>query len=364
MILASLDVTSALLAHPAAALLTVYAGGVVTSLTRCLYPMVPVTVSIVAGSRGATRRSTRMSLAATYVVGLASTYAGLGLVAGLTGTLFGAISTNPWLLFVMANVMLAAAAMMADAIRRDEECVARLPLSVRVLVGHVVAAAGVRARRGHVASSAPRRPMDALGQARRRDHPARRGRVLSHLHGAGSRMIRHLFTITIISTIALLAPERASAQEAGIALASSAPAASVVTLDGKQVDLASYIGRKPVVLEFWATWCPLCKQLESQMQEAREVFGDRVTFVSVGVRDNQTAEKQKAYADAKHIGGELVFDRDGKAVAAYKVPHTSYLVVVDASGKVVYTGVGAEQNVKGAIARALAPANGMSHDGM
>ena len=55
---------------------------------------------------------------------------------------------------------------------------------------------------------------------------------------------------------------------------------------------------------------------------------------------------------------------DGKAVAAYKVPHTSYLVVVDADGKVVYTGVGAEQNVKGAIARAIAPKNGMKHDGM
>jgi hypothetical protein len=45
------------------------------------------------------------------------------------------------------------------------------------------------------------------------------------------------------------------------------------------------------------------------------------------------------------------------------VPHTSYLVVIDADGKVVYTGVGAEQNVKGAIARALAPKNGMQHDG-
>jgi len=116
MILASIDVTAGLLAHPAAALLTVYAGGVVTSLTPCLYPMVPVTVSIVAGSRGAARRRTRMGLAATYVVGLASTYAGLGLVAGLTGTLFGAISTTPWLLFVMANVMLAASAMMADVL--------------------------------------------------------------------------------------------------------------------------------------------------------------------------------------------------------------------------------------------------------
>jgi cytochrome c-type biogenesis protein len=116
MILASLDVTSALLAHPATALLVVYAGGVVTSLTPCLYPMIPVTVSIVAGSRGASRRSTRMSLAATYVLGLAGAYAGLGLIAGLTGTLFGSISTNPWMLFVMANVMLAASAMMADVI--------------------------------------------------------------------------------------------------------------------------------------------------------------------------------------------------------------------------------------------------------
>ena len=146
-------------------------------------------------------------------------------------------------------------------------------------------------------------------------------------------------------------------------LASSAPSASVVTLDGKQVELSQYIGKKPVVLEFWATWCPLCKQLESQMQEAREVFGDKVTFVSVGVRDNQTPEKQRMYAEMRHLGGEFVFDKDGKAVAAYKVPHTSYLVVVDADGKVVYTGVGAEQNVKGAIAKALAPKNGMKHDG-
>ena len=116
MILTSPDVTSALLMHPATALLVVYAGGVATSLTPCLYPMIPVTVSIVAGSRGTARRSTRMRLAATYVLGLASAYAGLGLIAGLTGTLFGAISTNPWMLFVMANVMLAASAMMADVI--------------------------------------------------------------------------------------------------------------------------------------------------------------------------------------------------------------------------------------------------------
>jgi thiol:disulfide interchange protein DsbD len=116
MLFASPDLATSLSAHPAAALVAVYAGGVLTSLTPCLYPMIPVTVSIVGGSAGAARRSSRMSLAATYVLGLASAYAGHGLIAGLTGTLFGAISTNPWLLFAMANVMLVSAGAMADVV--------------------------------------------------------------------------------------------------------------------------------------------------------------------------------------------------------------------------------------------------------
>jgi thiol-disulfide isomerase/thioredoxin len=176
-------------------------------------------------------------------------------------------------------------------------------------------------------------------------------------------MSKRLFTIVVTSALAILAPERAHAQEAGIMLAASAPNAPVVTLDGRQVDLSNYIGKRPVVLEFWATWCPLCKALEGQMQAAREKYADRVTFVSVGVRDNQSAEKQQAYATSKHLGGEFVFDRDGKAVAAYKVPHTSYLVVLDAMGHVVYTGVGAEQNVEAAIAKAFAPASPMQPSG-
>jgi cytochrome oxidase Cu insertion factor (SCO1/SenC/PrrC family) len=89
------------------------------------------------------------------------------------------------------------------------------------------------------------------------------------------------------------------------------------------------------------------------MQAARAKYGDRVEFISVGVPQNQTPEKQKAYAEEKQLGGEFVFDRDGKAIAAYKAPHTSYLVVIDQGGKVVYTGVGAEQDVDAAVRKAL-----------
>ena len=152
---------------------------------------------------------------------------------------------------------------------------------------------------------------------------------------------------------------KAGAQEAGIALGAQAPGAAVESLDGKAVNLSQYIGAKPVVLEFWATWCPLCKKLEPAFQAAHEKYGDKVTFVSVGVNNNQTPLKQQAYATDKHLAGTFVFDRDGKAVSAYKAPHTSYVVVINGDGKVVYTGVGGEQDVDAAVSKAF----GMGHMG-
>jgi len=101
--------------HPLAGLAVAFGGGLLASLSPCLYPMIPITLSIVGGTRASSRRQ-RVGLALVYVAGLASTYSLLGLVAGLTGTMFGSISTNPWLYFAMANVMLLAAAMMADVI--------------------------------------------------------------------------------------------------------------------------------------------------------------------------------------------------------------------------------------------------------
>ena len=103
-------------AHPAAALATVFAGGVLTSLTPCLYPMIPVTVAVIGGGATMPSRARRMGLASIYAIGLAATYSSLGILAAVTGRMFGEVSTNPWLTFAMANAMLIAAAMMADVI--------------------------------------------------------------------------------------------------------------------------------------------------------------------------------------------------------------------------------------------------------
>lgn len=96
----------------------VYIAGVLTSFTPCVYPMIPITVAIVGGQTvGAPVPKWRpFALTLTYAAGLAAVYALLGLFAGLSGTIFGSISSNPWLYFAMANVLLLAALAMLDVI--------------------------------------------------------------------------------------------------------------------------------------------------------------------------------------------------------------------------------------------------------
>lgn len=94
--------------------LAAFLGGVLTSFTPCVYPMVPITAGYV-GSRnlgGAKVRGFFLSL--FYVVGVAMTYATLGVVAAMSGRFFGEINSNPWIHFFVANVMIVLGLAMLD----------------------------------------------------------------------------------------------------------------------------------------------------------------------------------------------------------------------------------------------------------
>lgn len=116
-------VADLLSSQPALAIPLVFAGGVLTSLTPCIYPMIPITAAVVGGSAADSRGARiipvgRAVVARTfsYVTGLSLAYASLGLIAGMSGTLFGGISTNPWLMIAMANLLIAFALMMLDVL--------------------------------------------------------------------------------------------------------------------------------------------------------------------------------------------------------------------------------------------------------
>jgi thiol:disulfide interchange protein DsbD len=108
--------SDALQHRPLVAVPLLFGAGLVTSLNPCIYPMIPITAGALAGvAQGRTRRRT-VGLTLTYVTGLALFYAVLGLIAGLTGSLFGTIGSSPWARLAIGNVLLVFALAMLDVI--------------------------------------------------------------------------------------------------------------------------------------------------------------------------------------------------------------------------------------------------------
>ena len=142
----------------------------------------------------------------------------------------------------------------------------------------------------------------------------------------------------------LLGPQRLAGQDAALEVGDRAPRVVVHDLDGKPVDLGHYIGAKPVFLEFWATWCESCRELQPRVRAAQQTYGSKVEFIGINVAVNQSPGGVRQYLEAQKPGFRTLYDDEGTSTRAYQVPATSYVVIVDRSGKVVYTGIGGTQS--------------------
>lgn len=166
------------------------------------------------------------------------------------------------------------------------------------------------------------------------------------------RLLRYV-PVWCLTAALMMVPRLGRAQDMGIDIGSRAPAAAVETLDGKPANLSQFIGKTPVLMEFWATWCPNCRELEPHLKEVAQKYAKQVRFVGVSVSVNQSPERVRAYVAKHAMPGDQVFDTKGNATGAYDVPATSYVVVIDRSGKIVYTGLGGDQDLEKAIKKAL-----------
>lgn len=156
---------------------------------------------------------------------------------------------------------------------------------------------------------------------------------------------------------ALIAPGLAVAQaaegEVGPAIGTAAPSAELEDLDGNPVELLDYIGGGPALIEFWATWCEQCEALQPQLDRIQEEYGEELTIVAVAVAVSQSQRRVKRHLEDHDPGYTYLYDARGAAVRAYQAPTTAVVVIVDAAGKVVYTGVGPRQDLVGAVQKVL-----------
>jgi thiol-disulfide isomerase/thioredoxin len=178
-------------------------------------------------------------------------------------------------------------------------------------------------------------------------HAVRRAPVLP-----ASRAPAVLVAVALALLLAL--PGTARAQGVGLPLGTQAPPAQLEDLDGNTVQLLDYVPEgKPALLEFWATWCELCEALQPQMDRIQADHGDDINVVAVAVAVAQSVRRVRRNLEDHDPGYPHLWDGKGEAVRAYHAPTTSVVVILDADGKVVYTGSGADQDLVGEVGKVL-----------
>ena len=141
--------------------------------------------------------------------------------------------------------------------------------------------------------------------------------------------------------------------EIGIAVGEVPELVEIEDLDGAPVNLAQFVGEKPVLFEFWARWCENCLALKPQLDAVAEAYEDRMEFVAIAVAVAQSPRSVKRHLEKEPVPFPTLWDTGGRAVRAFLAPATSYIAILDTDGRVVYTGIGSAQDVEAAVLEAL-----------
>jgi thiol-disulfide isomerase/thioredoxin len=122
----------------------------------------------------------------------------------------------------------------------------------------------------------------------------------------------------------------------------AAPAWQLKTQEGKAISLSDYHG-KPVILHFWATWCPYCKKLQPKLVELQKKYSDSgIEIVSISFNEDegtlpQDEIKARGYDFITAVNGEPV-------VSLYGVKGTPTTFFINRQGKAIYKSTSSDIN--------------------
>ena len=138
------------------------------------------------------------------------------------------------------------------------------------------------------------------------------------------------------------APQDSAAPEETERPKVEAPDFTAVDADGTEVKLSDYVG-KPIVLNFWASWCSPCKSEMPEFNAAWEELDGEVQFLMVNMTDGarETVESAREYVEGEGFTFPVLFDTKSEAAIAYSAYSLPTTYFIDAEGYVTARAVGA-----------------------
>jgi thiol-disulfide isomerase/thioredoxin len=108
-------------------------------------------------------------------------------------------------------------------------------------------------------------------------------------------------------------------------------------LNGSAIRLSKFKGERPVLIYFWATWCPYCISIKPDIAKLREKTGPgEMEILGINVGGSDSLERLKRYQEGHPVSWPILYDGDGKVSKAYAVKGIPLFVLVNKEGDVVY----------------------------
>lgn len=118
-----------------------------------------------------------------------------------------------------------------------------------------------------------------------------------------------------------------------------APNFRLPTLSGGYVELKQFEGKKPVLLYFWATWCPSCFRVRPRVEELRKRISNQdLEILAINVGANDSFEHVVQYQKKHPLSMPVLYDRKSEVSAKYGAYGVPLFVLIDENGKLVYWG--------------------------
>lgn len=128
---------------------------------------------------------------------------------------------------------------------------------------------------------------------------------------------------------------------AGINKGNLPPDFTITTIDGKQLNLRELKNEnKPILLYFWASWCPYCSRDFDVVRNVYPNYADKVIFLAIDLDPNENAELINNYKNRKNLQGIDFAEADINVLSNYGITHTTTKYAIGKNGLIMYKGSG------------------------